>query len=340
MSFSASTLLDQLQWPQSPFARAMVDRGRSLYAAGLRIHQVAWDADEVLWDWSMSLGRMLASAPVAVPTLSVAHRESFQMKSGVIELLMGWSHASREAGDDPHMRIWTNGYAWRIGQIAERVPALAWLLGPNVRSDAPWHQHPRVFCRPHFVTAAHRLLEADGREHAAEVLGREEAEYLLWHFERNPVDSTLKLPGFAAIAGKTGFVETRWLVDDSKKNTSRFAGTGRRSLCPLMAVPKTRLGVRNVAWWEEPRFLTQADTQVATGLAAGFERLAKHPGGTWATVEPEPVFDYEPVTFALQIPDERLRGEWIAPLRGLKHRVYGRRRGPKRGEGRELKRAA
>ena len=56
----------------------------------------------------------------AIPRLikrDLSHREFFRVKPGVFELIWGMHHESKERGEDPFMRVWTDGYPWRMWRI-------------------------------------------------------------------------------------------------------------------------------------------------------------------------------------------------------------------------------
>lgn len=103
--------------PKSKYGRTYYEKGRELIAShGVVLREVVWDADEVLWDWVMDLSGMARAIPRLIKR-DLSHREFFRVKPGVFELIWGMHHESKERGEDPFMRVWTDGYPWRMWRI-------------------------------------------------------------------------------------------------------------------------------------------------------------------------------------------------------------------------------
>jgi len=313
--------------PRSPFGEAQYQAGRRLvFEHGVRLQDLVWDADEVLWDWVMDFGGMLRSIPrQALKLDSLGHREYFRLKPGIWELIFGMHAAALERGWDPHLRIWTNGYAWRLWRISRELPLLANLLGApaaDAYSPADFLVHPRVFYRSDFVDLAIGLQDPVRRSAVLADMGPAAARVLARQLEERPRDSTLKLPEMAALVGKDGFATAWLLIDDEARNIHRFVSSGRRGIQVLM--PRyAMLGGRllNTVWREPWRALAALSVAVAPRLAQAIRRAVDPDGPErQQVVSGEPPRDYCPMEFTFRVPGQRVRQEWMAPRRRL-HRA-------------------
>lgn len=317
---------EEIPLPKSEFGRRAYEEGRSLVEReGIELSEVVWDADEVLWDWVMDAGRILRDVSRLI-TRDIGHREYFMVKPGIFEMIWGMHHACLERDWDPHMRIWTNGYPWRLWRLAREIPGFADLVGPPASAaaadEASFSTHPRIFCRPDFVEVMSQLLDdADGR--GVDRFGEPVRAVIEKQLGRDPYDSSFKIPELAEIHGKPGFGDAQILVDDHRRNVDRFASTGRAGVRVVSDIPRTLFGrVPNTVWSRPMETLESLENNVATAVADGLRRAA---GGVEATIEahPEPRPPSHPVvTFTVDIPDQRLREEWIEPMRRLKRRDH------------------
>jgi hypothetical protein len=314
--------------PPSEFGRALYRRGRRLVEqSGLRMEEVVWDCDEVLWDWVMDASRML-SDPTKIWRWDFGHREWYMLKPGVFELIWGMHHAARQAGHDPYMRIWTNGYPWRLWRVAREIPGLVDLLGPPASLDAEGQsgfvEHPRIFSRTDFVEIAPILIGrrgGDGRVDHPQLEADDQVHRLIVdQLERDPYDSSFKLPELAALRGKGGFGAARYLIDDHPRNVERFVASGRHAIRVVSHTPRVLFGkVPNTVWSDPMATLQALDNSVAEAVADALAHLAGEPEPALKHAHPDgrPA-DYPTHTFTVDIPDEKLREEWIEPMQRLR----------------------
>lgn len=313
--------------PQSPFGEAQYQAGRRLVLDhGVRLEHLVWDADEVLWDWVMVFGQMLRAMPRQMLTLdTLGHREYFRIKPGIWELIYGMHVASLERGWDPHLRIWTNGYAWRLWRINLDLPIMALLLGApanDAYSPTDFALHPRVFYRADFVELAIRFLDPLARATALAGMDAPAAQVLSRQLDERPRDSTLKLPELAALVDKGGFSASRILIDDEARNIHRFVLSGRRGIqvvMPRYAMLRGRL--LNTVWrnpWDQLAALSVA---VAPRLVQAIRRAADPNGPERQQIVcGEAPRDYRHVELTFRVPGWRVREEWIMPRKRL-HRA-------------------
>jgi hypothetical protein len=307
--------------PPSAFGAELYQAGQALVRDhGLRLDRIMWDADEVMWDWVMSLADVRERLPGFLWGLDLGHREYVRLKPGVIELLLGMHRASLDLGLDPHVRIWTNGYPYRMWMLTRAIPALGTLLGPPHATPADLGAHPRVFTRLHYPEAAIRLLVGPDRDAAWADLPPATAAVLRRQLARNPLDSHLKIPDLAALVGKPGFAQVEILVDDRPANVARFAATGRRGVRVVSEAPSVLGGrVPNTVWRDPWGALEALATDVAHPLARALRRLAaRDPGLALAVRGVGPAPGAAAVTFTLDIPGDRVWQEWIEPGRALR----------------------
>lgn len=295
----------------------------------MRPAHLVWDADEVLWDWVMDFGRMVRAVPRALVTLdTLGHREYFRAKTGVWELIYGMHAAALERDWDPHLRIWTNGYPWRLWRISLDLPIMATVLGTpatGASSPADFAAHPRVFYRGDFVDQALRLRDPTARAAALAHMSPAAARVLTRQLDERPRDSTLKLPELAALAGKDSFGASRLLIDDEARNIHRFVASGRRGiqvLMPRYAMVWGRLP--NTVWRDPWGRLEALSVDIAPRLAHALARAADPDGPErQQVVSAERVRGYHPVGFTFRVPGQRVRQEWMAPRKRL-HRAARR----------------
>ena len=316
--------------PTSEFGQKMFARGRALVLErGVLPAHVMWDADEVLWDWTMSAQRVVRRLPQSLRQRELTHMEFFQLKPGMFELIAGMAQAAQEGGHDGRMRLWTNGYAWRLWAIAAHVPGLATLLG--LPEGSPWERFEQsnvVFCRHDYVLAIEPLFSATKSMQWFEQIPWRAREVIKEHLERTPYDSSFKIPELAPLVGKVGFDQVQVLVDDRWANAKRFARTGRAAVhvpsAPLRALFDL---LPNASWApDEHSALAPLGTAVAEKIADALGQLPRAERGVVLTARSEVIpFGYEPARFALEIPDERIRRHWLAPMDELRARHQGAR---------------
>ncbi len=310
---------------RSAYGEQMYARGRALVADhGVRIDELVWDADEVLWDWVVDARGMLRSSARMVLRGDLGHREHFRIKPGIFELLWGMHHASIERGLDPYMRVWTNGYPWRAWRVAREVPGWDALLGPPARSSASGHEsfawHPRFFCRADFARALRALIGPDDGAARLGALPPEAREVVVRQLRSCPFDSTLKVPELALLAGKDGFLASRVLVDDQEWNAERFAASGRVAVHVVKPPSPLSLGpMQNAVWTAPHRAFRPLATRIASAIASALVRAVRsRPGTVIDAWSGQPLDDYPFVEFSIEIPDTMVRREWVEPLRCLR----------------------
>lgn len=302
---------------------ALYNLGQALVARdGVRLQDILWDADEVLWDWVMDLQEILRS-PRAVLRRSVGHREYFMLKPGVFELLWGMHHASLTAGLDPYMRIWTNGYPWRLLKLGEQIPGFFTLLGITEATHAAVARSPHIFSRPDYVAAVSPMLlptdAATTRQRRMDDLPQPLAALIEDHLDSRPADSSLKLPELARwLPDKAPLHSARLLVDDQPLNIARFVRSGRRAVQVVVQQPLLFHRMANITWGRPLAHLTQRATTLAAPLAQALSLLASdtapaaHLQALSKRISRAPAF-----CFDLDIPDDILRAEWINPTKAL-----------------------
>lgn len=309
---------------ESDLGREAYRRGRALVEEhGLVLDRIVWDADEVLWDWVMDAGRILRDVP-SLLRRSLGHREWMMAKPGVFELIWGMRHASIEAGEPAHMRVWTNGYPWRLWRIAREISGFAALLG-SPADDGPegaadFRRHPRIFSRLDFIEVARRLVSPSIRRRELASFSASSRRVIDEQFQRNPYDSSLKIPELAALVGKEEFVEAEILVDDQPSNVRRFAETGRRGVRVVSDAPRVLFGnVPNTVWRAPVEALRELSNDLGGALADALQEVAGESKSDIVSARPSARPDsYTPLEFTIDVPDERLRSQWIAPMRALK----------------------
>lgn len=320
--------------PHSEFGEELYLVGRRLVEEqGVRLHELVWDADEVLWDWLMDARRMLRRAPGSLKSLDLwpldfGHREYYLVKPGVFELIWGMRHASIERELDPFMRVWTNGYPWRIWRIAQEIPGFATLVGPPAEEGADDHrafaEHPRIFYRTDYALVAHDLLDPQRFAELVVDFPAHVRDLVDAQFARNPFDSSFKLPELAPLRGKSGFGQAKVLVDDARRNIRRFVASGRHGIHVVSHSPRLIFGtVPNTVWGSPVEALERLANEIAHEIADALARLAGQDHPARVAVRSESLAEgYVPVQFFIDIPDERIRAEWIEPMRELK-RTWG-----------------
>jgi len=316
--------------PRSRFGREMADLGRALVLEhGVRMDRLVWDADEVLWDWLMDFGELARGLPRYLMRPDMGHREQVRLVPGLFELLTGMHVASREAGLDPYLRIWTNGYPYRLHRIAAHIPELHALLGlpdPPACTARDLAHCPRLFFRGDYTRAVERLLEPDGVARVQQTWSPAARRALVRQLRHKPLDPHFKIPELAPLVGKHGFDGCTVLVDDLERNVWRFASTGRRAVRLAVRSP-TVLGGRvpNSVWRRPREVLAKKRCTCTPGLAAALRRVFQPAGPRVLRVQPTRVPPDEPLrVFEIRIPDDRVRAEWIAPRKTLRRRLGNR----------------
>ncbi len=328
---------DDVPLRPSAYGRRLYASGRRLVAeAGVRLDELVWDADEVLWDWLLQQFRLLAGSPGAVLWRNFGHREWIGIRPGVFELIWGMRHESLERGHDPHLRIWTSGYPWRMWRIAREIPGFADLIGPPAPADpedTEWlANHPRVFTRPHWVAAAEQLLE-DGVHAVLAPFPEAVRETILTQLHsKKPVDSGFKIPELAQLLGLNAFSKAQILIDDTKSNVERFVATGRRGVHIISEPPRAILGiVPNSVWGRPSRAMKRLQLPFADGIVEALEKLAHPDAPAVATAAPSGTAeigeDYPTIQLVFDVPNRILQQEWVHPVRALKKRFAKLRKG-------------
>ncbi|MFW5967592.1 MAG: hypothetical protein ACOCV2_08750 [Persicimonas sp.] len=309
----------------SPYGERLYSAGRRLVAErGVRLASIVWDADEVLWDWVMDARHMVRDLARTLDFFDLSHREYYLVKPGVFELIWGMHHESLERGYDPYMRVWTNGYPWRLWRIASEIPGFCRLLGPPAHIETDDHggftSHPRMFYRTDYVRVVRQLIEEEGGTDAIEGCESHVRALIDAQLSRDPFDSSFKLPEFAQLVGKAGFEEARILIDDTSQNVRRFVASGRHGIHVACDTPRLVFGtVPNTVWGEPRRVLEGLANSVATEIASALDEVWGREHPTRATVASKAsVDDYRALRFEIDVPDNKLRAEWLDPIRRLK----------------------
>lgn len=332
----ASATLTYAHIPQAPsaYGELMYERGRTLVAdQGIRLADLLWDADEILWDWVVDGRAVLRSSPRFVLRGDLGHREFFRIKPGIFELLWGMHHASLDLGLDPHMRVWTNGYPWRAWRVAREVPGWDVLLGPPADARGAGQEtfalHPRFFCRADFARAIRLLLDPKERAERLEALPLPARRVISRSLDLSPFDSTLKVPELASLAGKHGFASSRILIDDQAWNVARFAATDRAAVHVSNPARKLAYGrIPNTVWHSPARSLRTLSTGVAEAIATAIREAARaRPGTIVSASSDRDLEDYPFLDFSIDVPDAMVRAQWLEPLRRLRQDARPWRRG-------------
>ena len=321
-----TTSYEHIPLAGTEFGERLYRRGYALVDEyGLRLDEIVWDADEVLWDWLMDASRMLKRVVPNAFIMDFSHREYYTVRPGVFELIWGMHHASLDRGLDPYMRVWTNGYPWRIWRVAQEIPGFAELLGPPASVSGAEHDsfidHPRMFYRGDYADAVRRLLGDLGSidQLLADVSSQVRA-LIHRQLQHAPFDSSFKLPELAPLREKHGFRNARILIDDRPQNIDRFVASGRsgihlRSRSPRIILDK----VPNTVWSSPREWLERLVSDVALDIADGLERLAHERASGVISVEATPTaHEHALLEFEVDVPDHRLRAEWIDPIDSLK----------------------
>ncbi len=291
--------------------------------AGVRLDGIVWDADEVLWDWVMSVASMVRDVPTLFRTRSIlSHTEFLRLKPGIWELLWGMHHASLERELDPYMRIWTAGYTWRLWRIAQHLPGFTALLGPPADVDlgpSSFDTHPRIMCRSHTTGALVQMISPGCRGWLDELPPRIR-HLLLTHVQRSSGHAGLKIPELAELIGKPGFGASRVLVDDAHDNVARFVAAGRSAVRLNQPAPRLFRGrVPNAVWRRPQRHLDAVAGDIASPLADALTELAGagYPGRR-IDIYPADAEVRSTLSFQLDVPGDIINAEWVAPTRALK----------------------
>lgn len=296
-------------------------RGRELVEVfGVRVADLVWDADEVLWDWAMSGARLFGRVPLAVFG-NLGHREWVAVRPGLLELLWGMRHASQDLGLDADLRIWTSGYPWRLWEIFRHIPGFIELLGDGVfGGDFAGHPetHPRVFTRPDYVAVVASLL-AHPSELAARLSTMSAAarDTIGRQFAYKPHDSGFKIPELALIAGREAFSTAKILIDDASRNVHWFHATGRSAIRVRSVTPRIFGAIPN-STWNPLRFLREVASPAAFEIADALERLYRDPTPRIEEAHVSPSTDVEPTEpIVIDVPSRVLWTQWIHPIREL-----------------------
>lgn len=279
----------------------------------MRVSDLIWDADEVLWDWAMSGARLFASVPLALFG-NLGHREWVAVRPGLLELLWGMRHASEDLGLDPDLRVWTSGYPWRLWAILDKVPGFAELLG-----DGHPDSHPRVFTRPDYVEVVKPLVaNADTRRQHLDAMSPAAKKTIGQQLSEKPHDSGFKIPELAMLAGREAFATAKILIDDAGRNVRWFHATGRSAIRVRSVTPKVFGKIPNSAW-DPLRFLREVASPATFEIANALERLYRDPTPRIeeARVVPSPDTVAPTPPVIIDVPSKVLWSQWIHPMREL-----------------------
>ncbi len=307
---------------RSPYGEAMYLRGRELVAGGIDLSHLVWDADEVLWDWVLSGVRLMSSLPLAMLG-RLGHREYIAVRPGMIELLWGMHHEALERGRDPHVRIWTSGYPWRLWEILRQVPGFDVLLGPPHafahRDSSVLAQHPRVFTRPDYIAIVRELLDPQVREARLSTLAEPARSAIARQLAQRPDDSGYKIPELAIMHGKAAFSDARFLIDDARNNVEWFKAAGRSAVHVRSRTPRIAFGKIPHSAWSPARFLERSGHGVARAIADALMKLGTQSIATIDEAHLSDAPDAHPNhVFAIDVPNAVLWREWIQPMRDLR----------------------
>lgn len=321
---------EDIPLPSSVFGARAYRAGRGVIAeTNLTLDKIMWDADEILWDWVMDASEIFSHFPQAVFFQDIGHREFYLAKPGVFELIWGMHHESLDRDLDPHMRIWTDGYPWRVWKIAQQIPGFMELVGHPDHYNPPlsrdeFADHPRIFFRTDYVKTAIQLFVKDNLSMFLKNLAPSVYGAVQRQLERNPVDPSFKLPEFAEIRGKPGFKEAEILIDDYRDNVYRFVSAGRKGVHAISHTPKIGFDFVPNTVWSEPKsaLYSLAAKSSALNIASALRSLARTRAPATRIANPaELTTEYKPIFFTLDIPDRILRSEWIEPVQNLKRRL-------------------
>ncbi|MEZ4459485.1 MAG: hypothetical protein R3E66_07095 [bacterium] len=318
------THYSRLGMPTTEFGDTTYQLGLDLARDGIRMSELVWDCDELLWDWVMD-GRELARRLPALTQQKFGHTEFVRIKPGMMEFLWGLSDGNAALGHDPFMRIATNGYPYRLFLMAQQLPWLADLVGPpaNAAKYTGWRSHPRILTRWDYAKVAELALH--GAQLGLDVFaGSTNAELLRQHFRRRPFNSSFKLPELAALVGKDGFANTKILIDDHTSNVTRFHRSGRTAIHAIVLGTPQKGRVPNVTLDVQAhldRVCTDIVQPVEQALRAA---LARPPQVVQAHTQPLPR-GAQSLELTLEIPSDRIGAEWVEPLRRLKRQYSAAR---------------
>lgn len=313
-------------WSGVPLARtdlgqAMYDRGWQLVDNGVRLDTIAWDADEVLWDWVMSATHTARGIPRFARTRDLSHREFMRLKPGIWELLWGMHHASLEAGHDPYIRIWTAGYQWRLWRIAKDLPGLTDLLGPPASvalGPESLAAHPRVMCRGDTLGALMEMLKPERRSWLDELAPRVR-HVLVTRVQKKRGQAGLKIPELAELWGREGFGAVRILVDDAASNGRAFAATGRTAIRPVHPAPRIFGRVPNTVWRDPHRRLASQRGDIVGPLADSLAQVvAEGFPARQIPIHPIGNENHTTLSFTMDIPGHIIEAQWVAPMNALR----------------------
>jgi hypothetical protein len=347
---TSSDSYEQVPLPPTPLGERMYAAGRDLVERhGVRLDALVWDADEVLWDWLLDFGAVVRGLPAYLRKPDMSHPEHVRLKPGLFELLWGMHHASCEQGLDPHLRIWTNGYVYRLHRMGARIPGFHRLMGVSPGCPpAELAACDRLFVRQDYTAVVQRLVRhvdrrgsrEDSRELApggSNELARSVAAWpraarqaFAEHLARRPFDPNFKVPELAPLVGKGGFSRSLVLVDDLGRNARRFVAAGRRAI-HLQAPSRAVVGGRvpNAVWRRAGPALAAFSGTTAPALASALRRVGDGAGGSrWLRIRPTATAPGEPppLSFVIHLPDERIRAEWIRPQQRLRRLLVSPRR--------------
>lgn len=308
----------------SPYGEQSYLLGRDLVGRhGVRLAEVIWDADEVLWDWVMNFGRLMRAVPRRIRG-DWTHMEYFGAKPGVLELIWGMHHESKARGLDPFMRVWTDGYPWRMWRIHQEIPSLGVLLGPvdgqTPETPEAFATHPRLFTRVDFAQAAERLLEWMAEPQTRAHLSGAAHDELTRRAAEGKFGASWKIPELAVLIGKNGFEHARLLIDDNERNVATFINTGRRAVHVENPTPEVLFGkVPNSVWSKPYRTLERLATAISGPISEALLQALDGTVGQYTTAQStESVPDYEPAHWEFEVPDARIQAEWIQPMKRLR----------------------
>ena len=317
---------------RTPYGEAMYARGRALVEGGLDLSHLVWDADEVLWDWALSGVRLMSSIPLAIFGW-LGHREWIALRPGMLELLWGMHHEALERGKDPHVRIWTSGYPWRLWKILREVPGFGELLGPPfvlAQTDpSRMRDHPRVFTRPDYVAIVGDLLDPEVREARLATLPEPARTAIARQLDAGPDDSGFKIPELALLFGKEAFASARFLIDDARRNVEWFRDAGRSAVHVRSHTPRIVFGKIPNSAWSPARFLERSGHRFTQAIADALASLAGDDAPVIAEARGAPDDAHPPNRiFTIDVPSDVLWREWINPMRKLRKAMKAAARQP------------
>jgi len=273
----------------------------------------------------MDFGRSTRTLPVRAVTRSIGHREWWMLTPGAFALMWGMRHGALRSGApdaDAIHRVWTDGYPWRLWLIAQSAPMFATLMGLDpAASDDAWRDAPNVFTRLDYVAALDGLRDPGARIAWLDGLPEPERRVIAAQFLIDPFDSSCKLPVFSEVVGKLAYEKAALLVDDKGANVKRFARTGRRAVRIVSRAPRVVFErVPNSVWRDPEGVLRAMATPVMRRVAAALADVMQDAPCSTRQVDAEPdvVLGGQAVVFWIDIPDAKLRGEWVEPVRAIK----------------------